>query len=139
MKALIILSLFISTTAFAAVEPGEATKQPLTFSMWKQQKIKVAHDRYKASLDRYNLQDSENVFQKREKQRAAERAYLVLQYSRKLTVNDYFEMYLVSNFPNNINALQYAIAGLNQGQIAELLAAYEKKLTKNQLKPFQAQ
>lgn len=123
LRYVVYLSFLISFSALAAIPP----KPVLGFSDWKNQKIKAAYVAYQATQKNY-IEFRGTVFERNNKYKEATRQYRVLQATRKLTIHDYFQMYLMSEHPDDVSAMKNAIASLNQQQVAELMLAYQKSL-----------
>ncbi len=116
--------MFLSVPVFAAIPPNKGV---VGFSDWKNQKIRSAFSNYESSQKAYTGYRG-TVFERNNLYKIAARNYRVLEATRKLTIHDYFQMYLMSQFPENKVAMQSALASLNQQQVAELLVAYQKNL-----------
>ena len=124
LRYVIVLSFLISFPLQAAIPPNKGV---LGFSDWKNQKIRAAFNNYEVSQKEYT-EFKGTVFERNNLYKVAARNYRVLEATRKLTIHDYFQMYLMSQFPENKEAIQSALGSLNQQQVAELLVAYQKNL-----------
>jgi len=119
------LTVFLFLSILPAVSFAEA--QPLDFSNWKQQKIRAAYQRYVKSLRDYKYMNPAKKAEKKKKAQIANINYHVLNYSRQMTIKDYLDLYIAEKYPNNIKALNKAVASLSKPQIAQLLAEYQRQ------------
>lgn len=124
LRYVALLFVFLSFPVFAAIPQNKGV---LGFSDWKNQKIRAAFTNYQISQKEYTGFRG-TVFERNNLYKVAARNYRVLEATRKLTIHDYFQMYLMSQFPENKEAMQSALGSLNQQQVAELLVAYQKSL-----------
>lgn len=141
MKAFILIFLlFLPILSMASphmkLQKPAQKAEPLSFSMWKQEKIRSAYKAYQMEKKAHQ-QSRGNVFEKKHSYQQVIRAKQVLDYSRKISVNDYFEMYLIQKYPNNINMLERVVKGLSIQQVSQLLASYQRHLSSNALKPYE--
>jgi hypothetical protein len=123
MNMLYVAIILFCTTVHASIPKNGV----VGFSDWKNQKIKAAYSQYVVSQQQY-AGFSGTVFERNKLYKMASRNYRVLEATRKLSIHDYFQMYLMATYPENQEALQLALRTLNQQQVAELLVAYQKSL-----------
>ncbi len=120
----VVLLLLLFTSPVRAAIPDSSV---LGYSDWKNQKIKAAYSNYVESQKAYTSFKG-TVFERNNLYKMATRNYRVLGATRDLTIQDYFQMYLMTQYPENQTAMESAIKSLNQKQVAELLISYQKSL-----------
>ncbi|MCB0347875.1 MAG: hypothetical protein KDD37_03525, partial [Bdellovibrionales bacterium] len=97
------------------------------FSDWKNQKIKAAYSNYVGSQKAYEGFKG-TVFERNNLYKVAARNHRVLAATRNLSIHDYFQMYLMAQYPDSTSAMESALKSLNDKQVAELLMSYQKSL-----------
>lgn len=127
MKFLYLLSLVIMVGLLTV--SSWAAPHVMSYQEWKKQRVSQA-----------NLIHGRLVQQKRktgglssDKEDRLKKARLNAALAEEMGPHDYFELYLIRNYPNNFEALKEAARQMKPEELAEILVVYAKEVVqKNQ-------
>lgn len=123
----VILFAMIFFAKFAHADV--ATRSVLGFSDWKNQTIRESYTGYVETLRALQKPDIEE--QKPKLQAKADLSKKRWEKAQRLTIQDYFYLYLNVEFMGDQKSLEKAARSLSAGQMAELLVAYQGELNKS--------
>lgn len=122
-----ILIAGMVTHATAAVEP-----KILGFSEWKNQAIRNIYKEYVDDL-REVKKPVDEASERKPLQAKADASKKRWERAQKFNIQDYFYLYLNTEFFGNQKALEIAAKSITAAQMAELLVAYQGELNKSPL------
>jgi hypothetical protein len=129
---LVIIFLTLITLSFATFVEGSTKVHILSYKVWKQKKLDEAKS-IVASLKKEEKRQSQvkdaETDDKEDLSSKITQAEVNLGVAKELSANDYFLLYVSPQFKDNKDALLQAAKTLSSKDMAEILNAYQKKLS----------
>ena len=130
MKSCLLTFLLIFTLGGAA--HGATHSHVLTFKIWKHKKIdeamSVVSELKREIRKMSNTKDQATEEDRQDLLHQKTQAELNLGVARELSANDYFVLYVAPQFKDNAEAMGQAAKNLSSKDVADILAAYQKRL-----------